>query len=435
MVMPEKTKSLLSPPDLAAYQGQETVFIASNLVIIAVLLCLHAVFASYWGRPAPTLILAVGIAFTLKTAQLIWVKRQKQTPSRAKLLSVTWGSIVVNVALALLLSELTDREDSPYFVLLIFPIIESAFRLRLPCVLAVAGVCDFLIFFWTWGHFRRHPPLDIGEYYEVGITSLIFGVVALLVWWLVNEARSKSSRLAHNLQELQRTREKLLQEEKLAAVGRLSSAIAHEIRNPVAMISSSLATAKQLSGSEREEMFEIAAEEAQRLVGLTTDFLAYARPRAPQLTTNSVSDTVLYVVDACRAHAGQKGVRLQAKVPETLMAETDSGQLQQALINLVMNAIDAAPRDGTVEVRARSESGQIWIDVENGGEPLESPTASRIFEPFFTTKPKGSGLGLGIARNIARAHGGDLVLRTNGPERICFSLTLPMIKAAAKAAN
>ncbi len=78
-----------------------------------------------------------------------------------------------------------------------------------------------------------------------------------------------------------RTREQLLQEERLAAVGRLSSAIAHEIRNPVAMISSSIATAKQLAGAEREEMFEIASAEATRLVTLTTDFLDYARPRPP----------------------------------------------------------------------------------------------------------------------------------------------------------
>jgi signal transduction histidine kinase len=431
----EHTDSSSAQVDLATYQGQETVFIILNLAAMMVLLSLHAVFASYWGKPTHTLELAVAIAFALKAAQLIWVKKLTQMPPPGKFLAVTWTSIVLNIVLALLLSQLTDHEDSPYFVLMISPILEAAFRFHLPSVISVVSVADFLTFFWIWYYFRQHPPLDIGEYYEAGIMSLTFGLVAVLVWWLVNDARNKASRLARNLQELQRTREKLLEEEKLAVVGRLSSAIAHEIRNPVSMISSSLATAKQLAGKEREEMFEIASEEAQRLVALTTDFLAYARPRRPQLAPNSVTDTLLYVADACRAHAGQKQLQLQVKAPDGLMAETDSGQLQQALINLIMNAMDAASMNSIVEVRAYVDRGQICIDVENAGEPLPDTTVNRIFEPFFTTKPKGSGLGLGIARNIARAHGGDLMLSANGPERIRFSLTLPEAKPAVMAAR
>jgi signal transduction histidine kinase len=277
--------------------------------------------------------------------------------------------------------------------------------------------------------------LDIGEYYEAGITSLTFLVVAVVTWWLVNDGRVKGARLARNLQELERTREKLLQEEKLAAVGRFSSAIAHELRNPVSMIASSIATAKQLEGKEREDMFAIAAEEAQRLVTLTTDFLAYARPRSPKLEPSSVTDTIHYVADACRAHAHQKTVQVQVQVPESLTALVDSGQLQQALINLIVNAIDAAPANGTVNVRACTEPNRICINVDNAGESLSVATLSRIFEPFFTTKPKGSGLGLSIARNIARGHGGDVILTGNGPERICFSLTLPLAQPVALAAK
>ena len=107
--------------------------------------------------------------------------------------------------------------------------------------------------------------------------------------------------------ELERAREKLLHEEKLTAMGRLSSAIAHEIRNPVAMIASSIATANQLSGGEKEEMFGIAAEEAARLTQLTTEFLDYASARQPNVSATSLADTVAYIADASRAHASQKG--------------------------------------------------------------------------------------------------------------------------------
>ena len=92
----------------------------------------------------------------------------------------------------------------------------------------------------------------MGEYFETDISALIFLIVGVLVWRLVNDLRAQENRLTQNLHELDHARERLLQEEKLAAVGRLSIAIAHEIRNPVAMISSSIATAKRLSGAERE---------------------------------------------------------------------------------------------------------------------------------------------------------------------------------------
>jgi two-component system, NtrC family, sensor histidine kinase HydH len=431
----KQTGSPLRQVDLPTYKTQEIVFIGLNMALLVVLLTLHTVFASYWGLPTRALVRVIEIAFVANAAKLIWVRSLATIAKPRVLISVTWASVIFNICLALLLSELTDHEDSPYFVLMISPILEAAFRFRFPAVISTVSVANFFTFFWIWDFYRHHPPLDIGEYYEAGITSLTFLVVAVVTWWLVNDGRVKGARLARNLQELERTREKLLQEERLAAVGRFSSAIAHELRNPVSMIASSIATAKQLEGKEREEMFAIAAEEAQRLVTLTTDFLAYARPRSPKLEHSSVTDTIHYVADACRAHARQKSVQVQVQVTENLTAFADSGQLQQALINLIVNAIDAAPANSTVNLRAYTEGNRICIDVDNAGESLSIATLSRIFEPFFTTKPKGSGLGLSIARNIARAHGGDVILTGNGPERICFCLSLPIARPAALAAR
>jgi signal transduction histidine kinase len=209
-------------------------------------------------------------------------------------------------------------------------------------------------------------------------------------------------------------------------MGRLSTAIAHEIRNPVAMITSSITSAKQSSGPEREEMFAIASEEAGRLSRLTTEFLDYASTRLPNLTSTSIADTVAYIADAARAHASQKGVKFELQVPDTLLATADAGQLQQALMNLVLNAVDASPAQGTILLRARPQNHTVLIEVENAGSPIPDAIRSRLFEPFFTTKPRGTGLGLAIARNIARAQGGDLRLAENGPSCVRFSITLPL---------
>ena len=245
------------------------------------------------------------------------------------------------------------------------------------------------------------------------------------MWLLVRDLRRKEIHLADNLHELEAAREKLLHEEKLAAMGRLSSAIAHEIRNPVAMIASSIATAKQSTGAEREEMFAIASDEAGRLSRLTTEFLDYASTRRPNATVTSIADTVAYIADASRAHASRKGLRFELDVPETLSAKADAGQMQQALMNLVLNAVDASPANGTIVIRGRLEDQTVLIEVENSGSPIPASTLGRLFEPFFTTKPRGTGLGLAIARNIARAQGGDLVLVVNRPICVRFSLTLP----------
>jgi len=270
--------------------------------------------------------------------------------------------------------------------------------------------------------------VDVGEYFEAGTSSLMFLLVGVVVWMLVNNLREKQGRLAENLVELEQTRERLVHEERLAAVGRLSSAIAHEIRNPVAMISSSLATAKrpELDADVRTEMYAIAAKESDRLVTLTTDFLAYARPRPPVLTAHVIDDTLDYVASVCRAHANQKQVEIAVRSAGDLEVPIDSGQIQQALLNLVMNAIEASPVHGRVGLQAAKNGDQsIHVDVENSGGPISEAVLAQIFEPFFTTKPSGSGLGLAIARNIARAHGGDLRITSNEPSRICFSMILP----------
>jgi signal transduction histidine kinase len=114
------------------------------------------------------------------------------------------------------------------------------------------------------------------------------------------------------------------------------------------------------------------------------------------------------------------------EVPQDLNIRMDAGKVQQALLNLVKNAIEASEPEQTVTLRGvLSDKGTVWLEVHNPGPPIPRDVLREIFEPFFTTKRQGTGLGLAIARNIARAHGGDLFLRVNEPGRVCFTLELP----------
>ena len=426
-------ESSLLAPDFESFKRQESAFITLNLSVLAALLLFHTLFSSIFGTPPGSLIVVLATGFLLYVIELIWLQSAKFLTA-GRIVGLTWASISLNTVLAFVLASLSYRQDAQYFALLVTPILQAAFRLQFAATIGVVAASAALDFFWVWNYFRLHPPPQVSEYVEAGTISLIYAMVGVLVWILVNHLRSKQSELAASIGELQAARERLLNEEKLAAVGRFSSAIAHEIRNPVAMISSALATAFQ-NGSDpaqRQEMFEIAAKEASRLEKLTSDFLAYARPRQPAKQCADIAESIAYVADICRPHALERGVTIRMDLPGQLYANIDSGQMQQAMINLVMNAVQASSPGSVVVLRGQTEGVSIRIDVESANGPIPADTADHIFEPFFTTRPGGTGLGLAIARNIARGHDGELALSQNRAGAVQFSISLP---AAAERAH
>ncbi|HET7150567.1 MAG TPA: HAMP domain-containing sensor histidine kinase [Candidatus Acidoferrum sp.] len=413
---------------ITSFPQQATIFGILNLFVIATLLLAHVLLAPYWGRLSPTLFVVLGAGFLFHSGMLTWIQARPPTTVSAKMvLLVTIASIGVNSVMTLVAAA-TNHERSQYFALMIVPVLEAAFRFSLAGTVLVVAIADSLTVFWIWEYYKLHPSKDFNEYLEAGTVCLIYTVVGIIVWLLVRHLQENEVRLARNIEELNLTRQRLLEEEKLAAIGRLSNSIAHEIRNPVAMISSSLsmATSNGLTKSERQEMFDIAAKEAARLEKLTGEFLAYARPQPINKAMSSASDTLLYVASACKAFASEKGVSLEVDVASDLNVNMDAAKVQQALLNLVKNAIEASQPQQSVTLHGLlSKERTIWFEVVNVGPAISKDVLQQIFEPFFTTKEGGAGLGLAIARNIARAHGGDLFLRVNEPGRVCFTLELP----------
>ena len=413
--------------DFESFRHQQIVFATLNLFVLGALLLLHALFAILLGEPTPSLLITLGTAFLLRMLELLWLWAGVQSLSESRADALVWSSLCLNIALAILLAFLTDRGDSPYFVLLALPVLQAAYRFRLPTLVGVILVSDSMTFFWVWHFAKIHPATYAVEYLEAGVISLVYALMGLLVWLLVNQLRRDQARLAHSLDELERTRDRLLVEERLAAVGRLSSAVAHEIRNPVAIIASSLVTANRLEAGEqqRNEMYSIARSEAARLEKLTNDFLSYARPNRPIRSRFSLSEVLGYIAEVARVHGLKKEISIVVDSENDQWANLDRGQIQSALLNLVLNALDATPTGGRILVRCRRLSANTMeVQVENTAEPISDEVLYRMFEPFYTTKPNGTGLGLAISRNIARAHGGDLVVARNELGHVCFAMTL-----------
>jgi len=264
---------------------QQIAFCLLTTFLIAALLPLHIYFAALLGEPSEGVILILALAFLAKIVEWVWLGRQKDGITERAARISTAIAVPTIFLLAIILALLTDRDEVPYFVLLAIPILQSAHRFGFFTTVLTIGASVGMIFTWSHHFFFVHPPPRPTELLESGMISLIYCLMGMLVWYLVHQLEIKQAKLYRNMMELELTREKLLAEERLAAVGRLASGVAHEIRNPVAMIASSLATAGYSSAdpSEREEMFAIAAREAKRLEILTNDFLTYARPSVPSI--------------------------------------------------------------------------------------------------------------------------------------------------------
>ena len=426
---PEMSKSFsIERIEAQALRRQQIAFCVLTTFLIAVLLLLHIYFSSLLGDPSEGVVLILALAFSIKTGEWVWLWRQKNGITEWAARISTAISMPAVFLLAAVLAVLTDRDDIPYFVLLAIPILQCAYRFSFVATLITIGASVGMIFIWSQHFYAAHPPPRPTEFLESGMISLVYCLMGILVWYLVHQLENKQAKLYRNMIELDAMREKLLAEERLAAVGRLASGVAHEIRNPVAMIVSSLATAAHPSDdpSERDEMFAIAAREARRLEILTNEFLDYARPSVPQRSSFPMAEIVNHVANLTRVRAADCSIEVVCERCSDVMADIDASQVEGALVNLSFNAVDATPEGGCITFRCRNDESLLVIDVEDSGAAIAEPDLVRIFEPFFTTKPSGTGLGLATARTVARSHGGDLWVSQNLNGAVVFTMTLRM---------
>ncbi|HZS42137.1 MAG TPA: ATP-binding protein [Polyangia bacterium] len=221
--------------------------------------------------------------------------------------------------------------------------------------------------------------------------------------------------------------------EKLAAVGTLTAGLSHEIRNPLN------AAALQLTVLERRlkklpadaqpplvEPLELVQSEIQRLNAILEDFLQFARPRQLVLASVELPPLLDRVLDLLSAQAERVQVRLERSFAGAPPVAGDAGRLQQAVMNLALNAIQATPPGGfvRVEARASADGREVELAIEDSGAGIPEPLRRRVFEPFFTTKPAGSGLGLPLVHSIIEQHGGSIVIEDGAAGGARFVLRL-----------
>lgn len=233
---------------------------------------------------------------------------------------------------------------------------------------------------------------------------------------------------------LQHSRERLLQAEKLASVGKLAASVAHEIRNPLTSIKMWLFWLRNRTNPSGEtvEGFDTIAQEIDRLEQVVRNFLEFTRPPPVNLRPCRLPEVIDATLQLTAHRLEEHKIAIERTAsPEECQVLADPDQLKQVLINLLDNAIEAMLDGGQIRINVdleadRSGLPMAVVRVADSGPGITTEVASRIFEPFFSTKKDGTGLGLCIAANIMARHNGRLLLQCDTPSGAAFAVWIPL---------
>ncbi len=234
--------------------------------------------------------------------------------------------------------------------------------------------------------------------------------------------------LRHNLNELETANLEKSRMERLSALGEMASAVAHETKNPLNSIR--LATSylrKNFEGEILSEFLSIIEEEVMRLNDMTTSFLGFSKPAPLRLKTCDLNAIVKATVGLIRQEATDRNIEVIVLVDEHVPpVQCDYSRMKQALLNLLINAMDASGAGDAITISTEVPAGALRISVQDTGRGIRSEDLEKIFKPFYTTKTRGSGLGLAIVDRIVKEHGGRIEVDSAPDRGATFTMELPV---------
>lgn len=292
-------------------------------------------------------------------------------------------------------------------------------ELRAPCIAlaaVVGGVAhDGLV---SSGHLQDPYVLDMG----------VLILVLFVGGWLTRSFVANAKALETSLRDLAHAHAELVKKERLAALGELAAVVAHEVRNPLAVVFNALASLRKTRASDaprHDELVGILQEEAERLRDIVSDLLEFARPRPPVFALAALDETVTGAVGAaCEALAFPE-VAVEVSCAPLPSIRCDERLVRQAIVNLVTNALQAPGRKGAVRVDVALRDAALVVSVSDDGAGVPAEDAERIFTPFYSTRPSGTGLGLAVVRACAEAHDGTVTLRDTPGGGATFTMRFP----------
>lgn len=260
----------------------------------------------------------------------------------------------------------------------------------------------------------------------VGSCFIVMGILFFVLLFVVRHGEKIIERRAEERLKLE---EKLSQAEHLSAIGEMTAGISHEIRNPLGIIKSSaqLLKKKMEKLDAKTSIPDIIVEESGRLDNIITDFLDFAKPKILDLHPCKVEDiiekNITYLTPRIEDNNLNIIKEISKHLPEVL---ADSAMLYQAFLNILINAFQSLKNNGCITIRIKYDSGSIIINFIDNGEGIPKKILKKIWTPFFTTKDTGTGLGLGIVKNMIEAHNGTITITNMEPKGANVEITLPV---------
>jgi signal transduction histidine kinase len=235
----------------------------------------------------------------------------------------------------------------------------------------------------------------------------------LLIQKDLNQSLVENQRsLSDSLNRQARAENKLQRQERLAALGEMAAGLAHEVRNPLGIVASSaqlLGDSITAKNKDTDELLLVIREETQRLDTLLNNFLSFGREVVPFFQPCDVGEFVHTCMNRFSKFLRAKSIDLDIRCQQgTTVVNMDRDLMEQALLNLVLNAVEASSPGGKILVTCASRKNSVIIEITDTGEGLPEAIRDKVFNPFFTTKTKGSGLGLAIVYQCIQAHKGSI---------------------------
>jgi len=230
--------------------------------------------------------------------------------------------------------------------------------------------------------------------------------------------------------------ERLIESEKMKAIALIAAGMAHELRNPLTVINTTAECGQQLTADDdSRESFEVIINAVRSADKVIRDLLQFARPAPQYLQPVAVGELIEVSMNMISARARKQGVQVELHLANSLPSvNADRGKLQQALLNFMLNAIEAMQSGGVLSLQAAPRNGAVDITIADTGCGMSKDEMARVFEPFFTTKRGGVGLGMAVSRKIIDAHQGQVMIDSAKGRGTTVKISLPARPAVERAA-
>jgi len=335
------------------------------------------------------------------------------------------------------LEEIVTRERDALIAILIFAVVAGLLASWLISRGLARPISQLRAAMARVGAGEVELPIDVSSPDEIGDLARSFAQMTESL----EQSRARTTRLNLELQnkisQLEKTQAQLVQSEKLASIGEMSAAVAHGIRNPLASLRAAAQVAMRHpdSAATREHM-SVIIEEVDRLDRRVSHLLSFSKPAPFHPLRESVSRLIDDLLPPFTELLRERGISLElALAPNLPDVRVDPMQLEQALVEIVSNALDAMPQGGTLRIGAHSEhsasgDASVVVEIADTGVGIPERALASVCEPFFTTRAEGTGLGLAIAKRYIEQNGGELGIGSVASKGTTVRIRLPGIERA-----